>query len=189
MKSDEKQNKKIESLLTEYRACHLNRSHYSSVRWSIGSIFIVGSLTLIGFSLTITKILTLEELIGMAIVSLLSTLVWYIYNRIITQYVLLSIKRMHQIEQKLQKKNFDIRLHTSIYEFTKNNTLKGRHVAILYWGVVYGAWLIRFLLYILHNFGWNWFFILITSDLFLIGMLFVLLDILHLSPARKISIP
>jgi hypothetical protein len=42
--------KEVDILLAEYQAAHMNRDHYDSVRWTMGSIFIVGSLTLFGIS-------------------------------------------------------------------------------------------------------------------------------------------
>ena len=71
MEPAEKEKKKIDVLLAEYQACHRNRDHYDSVRWTIGSIFIATSLTLFGISFLKEVRGNLMEVIFIAVFSVL----------------------------------------------------------------------------------------------------------------------
>lgn len=108
-KSDE-----LKVLLTEYRVCQMNKDHYDGVRWTMASIFIGASFALLGFSFT-------EDIVGdknavsfMALFSLAMFLIWVAYNQHTQPWIHTSNDRQHEIEQRLQKSNYDIKLHTLI---------------------------------------------------------------------------
>ena len=132
--------KKIEVLLSEYHACHRTRDAYAKIRWSVGSIILATSLGLVGISFSFEKF---SILIGMAISSLAFLLIWILYNQNISIYTMASIFRMHEIEVELRKQ-FDVKLHKSIHETPKR---RGLHTTILFYGTVFLAWGIRFIIF------------------------------------------
>ena len=54
------QEKNVDVLIAEYHACQENRSHYDSIRWVIGSIFIGASLALFGLSFQVTDLVSIR---------------------------------------------------------------------------------------------------------------------------------
>jgi len=101
----------IDILLNEYQACHRNRNHYDSVRWSIGSIFIAASFTVYGFSLG-----QQDKSVALALVllSMFPFFIWYFYYQHVNSTVMASIVRMQKIETELRNMDYHINLHNSI---------------------------------------------------------------------------
>lgn len=132
-------------LLAEYRACHMNRSHYENIAWTIGSIFIVASLTLFGISFVEEVRHSIFEVVLLASFSMVLMSVWVIYVFYVHPYVMISLNRLWQIEQELQKLGFNApRLHTSIR--AKKRTIRGRYITSSLFILVLVAWIFRILL-------------------------------------------
>lgn len=151
---------KIQVLLNEYQACHRNRNHYGSVRWTRGSILIATSLGLLGFSFWSEVKGDIWKINFMALFSILLFLLWYLYNQYVNPFIMLSILRMHEIELALYKMGFNIKLHKSIYKETKDRRLipfskikfKAIHITSLEFIIIFGAWSLRnVLLWIYHD--------------------------------------
>ena len=102
----------VNILLNEYQACHRNRNHYDSVRWTIGSIFIGASLALFGLSLTMHIVVVLLAFVF----SIGLVIIWYLYSSHVNPYIMRAMVRMHEIEKKLRDLNFEIKLHKSILD-------------------------------------------------------------------------
>jgi len=92
----------VEALLAEYHACHMNRDHYDSVRWTIGSIFIAASLTLFGISFVEPVVRSPRTVAVMGIFSLFLFGVWCAYNSHVNPYVKTSLRRLVEIESELK---------------------------------------------------------------------------------------
>ena len=177
---------RIEILLNEYRACHMNRDNYTRIRWSVGSIFLAASIALIGISISQGEKIRDIEIISLMIISVFLFLVWHIYNnRILSIYTMMSIRRMHQIERQLRI----MRLHRDIYAFQKKNTKwKGQYIVLLFWGTLYFSWIFRFHIFVnrIETFDYC---LMICGVLFLaIILAIVIFDTLFYSPVRKIKI-
>lgn len=150
LKEEEREKIQINIYLNEYQACHRNRDNYASIRWSVGSIFIAGSLTLVGLSFPLIQ---KAELLALMVISFLLMVVWFLYNQKLTKYTLLSIFRMHEIEQELRNMGYKIRLHKSIF---KPPEIRGTHINFILCSTVILAWYFRFILYLLNQLVWNW---------------------------------
>ncbi|NIO37996.1 hypothetical protein GTO27_09880 [Candidatus Bathyarchaeota archaeon] len=140
---DEQQKKEIDVLLAEYQACHRNRNHYDSVRWTIGSIFMATSLALFGISFVEEQLGILEVLL-IAVFSFFLIFVWYAYSQHVNLYVLESLLRFHKIERRLCDMGFDISLHKSIHDRTQQQQQRrGIWSTFLLFVVVLTAWFLR----------------------------------------------
>lgn len=109
--------KQIDALLSEYEACHRNRNHYDSLRWTVGSILLVASLTLLGASFT--KEVAASSPVEMWFIALFSLAVligWYIYFTAIGLNIYTTFVRFLQIELELLKKGINISLHTQEWD-------------------------------------------------------------------------
>ena len=140
----DKDRNKINVLLEEYQACHRNRNHYDSLRWTIGSIFIATSLALFGLSFG----RRFEEIFVIAIFSYFLILIWYLYSQHVNPYVMSSIKRFHEIELELWKMGFDTKLHKSIAEIRQE---RGVNITLFLFSAVFALWILRIFLSWLEN--------------------------------------
>jgi len=149
--NDEKLKLRVQALLSEYHACHLNRNHFDTLRWTIGSIFIAASLALLSISfLQDVKDSPQGEVEWLALFSLLLMVVWFVYHRYTNRFVVLSLQRMWNIEESLR--NLDVGLDTELHTFIKKKTRKGlgRLTTWLFFMTIFGAWLAR--IYLLHRY-------------------------------------
>ena len=165
----------VDVLLQEYQACHRNRNHYDSIRWSIGSIFIAISSAVFGISLTAEVIDTLNLVITMAFFSLALILAWYFFVQHVNPYVWLSVVRFHEIEQELRNLGYNIRLHKSIYG--NKQFVKGKHITFLILLIFTFAWFFRIIL--------KWQNLLVTSLIVVTVFLIVLALLVWGLPQNK----
>ncbi len=124
------EDRRIKVLLNEYHACHLNRNHYDSVRWTIGSIFIGSSLALFGISFLIPVTNSSKAIVSITLFSSALYVIWFFYHSHVEPYIKFSIKRSQHIEERIQEicGNDFLRLHTEIRE---NTPPEGRGKSIL----------------------------------------------------------
>ena len=133
---------RVDVLLAEYRACHMNRNHYDNIRWTIGSIFIVASLTLFGISFFEEVRHSIFEVELLAIFSIILMIGWMVYVFYVHPFVSLSLDRALEIERELQELGFDApRLHTSIR--AKKQTIRGRYITTSLFILLLVVWLLR----------------------------------------------
>jgi hypothetical protein len=127
----------------------MNRDHYDSVRWLIGSIFIASSFTLLGASFLDTIAYSLPSLCLVAFVSVLVLLIWVGYDRRVSPWIITSIKRCWAIELELENLGYNsITLHRLIRDYDKENKRKSaRYLVILLTAVVVVAWVVRLILF------------------------------------------
>ena len=128
-------------LLNEYHACHRNRNHYDSIRWSIGSIFIAASLTVYGLSLDKDDP---SVAVPLVLLSMFSILIWYAYFQHVNPWVMGSIERMQKIEDEIRKMSYKINLHNSI----RNNQriVRGTWITFILLLILSVAWIYKILL-------------------------------------------
>jgi len=138
---DQEKEKKVDVLLEEYQACHRNRNHYDSVRWTIGSIFIAISSAIFGVSLTKDVMDEPNIIMLLAVFSLVLIFVWYLFVQHVNPYVWQSIIRFHEIEKELREMRFDIRLHKSIYNVKQK--MKGIYITCILLMAFIIVWLLR----------------------------------------------
>jgi len=156
----------LDLLLAEYQCAHMNRDHYDSVRWVIGSIFIAGSFALFGISFIEPAAGAAALVVLLAISSIGLFAVFAAYHLHVEPYVKLSIARLQTIEKELQtcgyvsplpdselelfevyqrdpKKLIKLipRLHTIIQEVAKRG--RGKPILWLLTLVLVAAWLLR----------------------------------------------
>jgi len=144
MESNELEKKRIDAFLAEYQACHRNRNHYDSVRWTIGSIFMATSFTLFGISFMETIRNNFMEVNLIAVFSILLTLIWYAYFQHVNLYIMTSFERFLEIETELQKMGLDVRLHHSIVCASKCKKQKrGYYITAGLLITVFLAWIVR----------------------------------------------
>lgn len=130
----------ISILLGEYQACHRTRNHYDSVRWTIGTIFIGTSLGL--FGLSASSNIDIVLLSGAFSIGLM--FIWYLYAQHVNPYVMESLVRFHEIEIELEKMNFKIEQHRSIYNTNKIvQKPKGTTITYSLFFLVLTIWTIR----------------------------------------------
>lgn len=91
-----------EILLTEYQCAHANRDHYDSVRWTIGSIFIIASLTALAATFIEPMLRMFWQSLVLLVLSAGFYAVFLAYDRHVVPYVKMSINRMQRIERELQ---------------------------------------------------------------------------------------
>lgn len=137
----DREKKKIDALLVEYQACHRNRNHYDSVRWTIGSIFIATSLALFGISFLKEVRERFIEVILITTFSLLLMIIWYAYSAHVNPYVMASTLRFHEIELELEKWDFDVTLHYSVWKIKQ--MIRGVWITYFLFLVVLSAWFLR----------------------------------------------
>jgi len=94
--------KTVDVLLAEYQASHMNRDHYHSLVWTIGSVLIPTSIALVGASLLDPLINNLRAVLALAAFSLALVFVWYAYNLHADPWVKKSILRCQEIEKELE---------------------------------------------------------------------------------------
>jgi len=151
----------IDVLLNEYQACHRNKNHFDSIRWTIGSIFIGASLTLFGISFE----KHLVEVLLASIFSFLLMGLWYLYFQHVNPFVMASIIRSHEIEKTLRNMKLEIRLHKSTYETEKEMFhMKGTSITFLLLSCIVGMWLSRTAVSAYESFGYY---------VYLLGLVFV----------------
>jgi hypothetical protein len=145
------QSHRREILLAEYQCAHMNRDHYDSARWMIGTIFIAASFTL--FGITYVENLagdpTAVVLIGVSSAALMC--VWGSYYLHVHRFIILSMIRLHEIEAALQKLAQDAEL-PSLHKKIGNDTeapRMGMWITVGLFAMVYLAWLARFLVALL----------------------------------------
>lgn len=166
----------IDILLNEYQTCHRNRNHYDSVRWTIGSIFIVASLTLFGLSLE----KNVETVILAYCFSWSLILIWYFYSQHVNPYIMRSMIRMHAIEKKLRDWKFEIELHKSILdpEPKEGFTVKGTYHSLAILILVTIMWFLNISVSIYRSSIWKFSYsIALSAVIFLIiplAVIFVL---------------
>jgi len=116
----------IEVLLAEYQASYMNRDHYDSVRWLIGSVFIGTSLATFGFSFLVSD---LSAVFVSILFSVLLFTAFILYDQLIQPYVDISLNRCQELEDELQ---FRVKiapvLHNEIHRRTSERRLKGKNV-------------------------------------------------------------
>jgi hypothetical protein len=90
----------VDALLTEYSACYKTRDHYESMQWTIGSIFIVGALVILGGSFQIKIQSTIDRLgvLCISAVSLVLAIIWLAYLHNVQRYIRDSRRRALEIE-------------------------------------------------------------------------------------------
>lgn len=140
--------KTVEVLLAEYHACHMNRNHYASVKWTIGSILIAASFTLLGISFVQEVVYNFEAVTLLASFSLASIVIWNCYNEHVRWFIKRSLDRMEEIEKELRNLGFGIKLHSSI---RAKKQISARWISILLTITMFAAWIFRILLL------YNWF--------------------------------
>jgi len=159
---NEEEKIQIDIYLNEYQACHRNRNHYDSVRWSIGSIFIAASFTVFGFSLGQNDISVAFSLI---LLSLFSFFTWYVYFQHVNPFVMASIVRMQEIEKELRNMGYKINLHNSIRNLKRE--LRGIWITFCLLLFMSFAWIYKILL-LFNIFNFIYFFIFIIISGFII---------------------
>lgn len=129
----------------------MNRDHYESVLWTMGTIFIAASVTLFGLSYYQSP--KPEEVLLMGIFSVVLFLVWLTYVRHVQPYIDISLSRLPEIERTLQGLGYlDIpRLHTEIRARTGVRR-EGKYITGWLFFLVFFAWAARILL--LMSFIW-----------------------------------
>jgi hypothetical protein len=138
--SDDREKLQIDVFLNEYQACHRNKDHFDSVRWTIGSIFVGASLTLFGISFGKQVV----EVLLASIFSFLLMIFWYLYFQHVNPFVMASIVRIHEIEKALRDRKLEIRLHKSIHDTEKEIIhAKGTTITFLLISSMVGMWLFR----------------------------------------------
>jgi hypothetical protein len=135
---------RIEVLLAEYQASYMNRDHYDSVRWLIGSIFIAASFTLLGASFLDPVARDIRAVGFLGIISIVLMLLWVLYDHRVSPWIRIALRRCAEIEDELRKLGFEIGLHSSIREYDKSHHRKsaGWYVAVLLI-LVCVAWIFR----------------------------------------------
>lgn len=131
---------RLQILLAEYQACNMNRDHYDSVRWLIGSVFIGASLTAFGLSSTYAEgpLVLIIALFSQSLVA-----IFIGYNDIVQAYIDLSLERCREIEIELRKFKAPV-LHSRIDKRTRKR--RGRLLTKLLVGITTSAWILRILL-------------------------------------------
>ena len=132
----------VEVLLTEYRACHMNRDHYESVKWMIGSIFIAASFTLLGISF-VREVRNVEVAL-LASFSLVSIFIWTCYSEHVRWFIKRSLDRIEEIEKELQSLGYSIKLHSSI---RAKKQIRARWITVFLIITMFAAWICRMLLF------------------------------------------
>lgn len=148
----DEEKKRIDILVGEYQACHSNRNHYDSVRWTIGAIFIAASLTLFGISFVeeVRSNFIHVNLIGFF--SLAWMLVWYVLFVHVNPYIMVSIIRCHKIELELYEMGFNVRLHRSVAKTQERASsviyrrFWGKDIAYHIFAIILYSWTIRVIL-------------------------------------------
>ncbi|MCW4042998.1 MAG: hypothetical protein NWE90_04655 [Candidatus Bathyarchaeota archaeon] len=112
--SDRFKDKFIDTLLTEYQACHMNRNHYDSLSWTICSIFTSASLALLGISFLNPVVNNPLDVILIASFSILIFVIYMAYERHARPWIKASLDRCHEIEEELRRLGFHTTLHTNI---------------------------------------------------------------------------
>ncbi|MGD0644317.1 MAG: hypothetical protein ABSA75_05365 [Candidatus Bathyarchaeia archaeon] len=105
---------KLNVWLAEYDACHQNRNHLDTARWLIGSIFIVASFTILGFSFQDNIAKNIVYVLTLTFISIFLMLIWAFYNWTVQRYIDITYKRMWKLEENIRALKLDIQLHTSI---------------------------------------------------------------------------
>jgi len=141
--TEDHRNQQLRVWLAEYQACHLNRDHYHGLAWITGSIFIAGSLALLGTSFLDPVVYDPRLVLFMGDFSIVLFIVWVVYLTYVQHFATMSLERARKIEKEIQSLDFDIRLHTDI-EATRH--WRGRWNLVLLWIVVLVAWITRILL-------------------------------------------
>jgi hypothetical protein len=147
---DDELEMKVDVLVAEYQAAHINRNHYEGIRWTIASILMAASFTLMGISFIQEIKDSTIEVVLLACVSLALMMVWFAIHTYVSPFVRLSLERLWEIEKELQSLGFDApKLHTTIRKETEFQ--KGRGLMIRYGFVIlaYFAWLFRILILVL----------------------------------------
>ena len=139
--SDSSKPDQINILLAEYQACHMNRDHYDSLRWTIGSIFIGTMFALYGISFLEPLISSLKNVLAISAFSLMIFTIWIFYHRYVGKFVNFSIERAKKIEEKLVFSGYEIGLHTDITAGTKKG--HGKIIVRILCVVVFLVWIIR----------------------------------------------
>jgi len=103
----------VKALLAEYEACHTNRNHYDSVRWTIASLFIGFSLTTFGVSF-LKEANTIVPVLLLASFSILLFLIAIAYYTHVNPWIETSQDRLWEIEGQLQYYGVNVRLHQMI---------------------------------------------------------------------------
>jgi hypothetical protein len=91
-----------EILLAEYQCAEANRDHYDSTRWTIGSIFIIASLTALAATFIEPILRMFRQTVVLVLLSAGFYLVFLAYDHHVVPYVKMSINRMQRIERELQ---------------------------------------------------------------------------------------
>ncbi|MEM3448093.1 MAG: hypothetical protein QXP38_04320 [Nitrososphaerota archaeon] len=144
--TNESRNDKISVLLAEYQAAHMNRDHYDSMRWTIGSIFIASSLTLLGISFLEPVAHYHLQVLAITSFSCALFFVWLAYSQHVEPWVKASLKRLYEIEEELKVLGFDMRLHHSIRE---KRQIRGRWIRNFLIILVLSSCIVRLLLMII----------------------------------------
>jgi magnesium-transporting ATPase (P-type) len=138
---------RVNVLLAEYQLAQMNRDHYESGRWNMGTIFIAASLTLFGISFLRDVNDNPPAPLLIAVFSILLMVIWGAYNVHVQPYVELSFSRLHEIERTLRELGYlDIpRLHATIRAETIRQR-RGIWITIALFVVILLAWAVRILL-------------------------------------------
>ena len=106
--------KRIDVLLNEYTACHSNRDHYDSIRWTIVSIFGGASIATFGISF-LDPVRGNPYAVGsLAAFSVILLVISWAYYQHVNPWVNLSLIRTFQVENELRSLGFNIQLHYQI---------------------------------------------------------------------------
>lgn len=139
----------IHILLNEYQACHRQRNHYASIRWTIGSLFLAASIVLYATSFEADLIDKKCEVLILGLFSFALIIIWYLYNQHVNPWVLASIVRSHQIEQELRNMGGNIQLHKFTHDMEPEMSrikLRGIYITLSFLVIVIVSWFFRFYL-------------------------------------------
>jgi hypothetical protein len=126
--NDKIRQEKIQVWLKEYEVCHCARNHFDTIRWTIGSIFLVVSFALLGLSFQKDIAGDPPMITLITFFSVFPVVIWLLYDRLLQPYIDSCYERIWKIEEELRAQGMDIWLNTNM----KQDFPKGRGKRILY---------------------------------------------------------
>jgi len=141
--------RRVDILLAEYQACHMNRDHYHGIVWTMGSIFITASIALFGASLVEPIVKNPSAVAVLAICSIILLVTWLAYNFHVDPWVTKSLRRCREIEEEFSRMKYTSsvcikppipRLHTLI---GARPQIPGIWITISFFTAMLMVWLIR----------------------------------------------
>lgn len=136
--------KKVDALLAEYEACHMNRDHYDSVRWTISSVLVGASLASFAISFLEPLCASQTSVTQLSVFSVIIVCTALLYHLHIERYVRMSIERFWSVEEELDKFGLNVRLHRTIRGRMGGI---GKLTTLLLFGSLILAWVMRVVLF------------------------------------------